>query len=55
MNTLKDLRTLLNLAIGCTICLFVAALGLYPFADNRRGREHRLGAVIRHGFTLLLR
>lgn len=55
MNTLRTLRTLLNLAIGCMICLFVAGLGFYPFAEGRRRRGHRLGAYLRHGFTFLLR
>lgn len=55
MNTLRTIRTILNLAIGCLICLFVAGLGFYPFAGGRRRREHRLGAYLRHGFTLLLK
>jgi hypothetical protein len=54
MKTLTTLRSILGLAIGCAVCVAVAALGFYPFADNRRGRETRAAAYVRHGIGTLI-
>jgi hypothetical protein len=54
MKTRTTLRSILRLSAGCLLCLIVAALGFYPFADNRRGRSSRAGAYLRRGIGTVI-